>query len=166
MQQNLQTAHDIFNRNTHSDPFAIKIPSNFATKQNIDVMTHAFILNKIALLPFYQNERLTQLYKMSLEYLVNQEKTKYKNQRFIDGMVNHLQNWQINMSMFGVWPYTRACFYRIQERLKENQDCLESVILKRGILEPNKQQFINKSQNSNIQVKSDSLKMIIKIGNR
>lgn len=55
MQENLQTAQDIFNRNTHTNPFQIKLPSHHASQQNINIMAQAFILNKLALLPFYQH---------------------------------------------------------------------------------------------------------------
>ncbi len=43
------------------------------------------------------------------------------------------------MNEFGSWPFTRAAFYSIEEKVKKKQDLLEKVILKRAILEPNKQ---------------------------
>lgn len=68
------------------------------------------------------------------------------------------------MSLFGVWPYTRACFYYIEERLKDKKESMERVMLQRGILEPNKQEFINKSQN--VDFKSEKLKLLVRICNK
>lgn len=76
-------------------------------------MAHACVLNKLALLPFHESEKLAQIYRLSLEHLINCDKERYKSEAFVDQIITHIIGWQYSMGSFGVWPYTRACFYSI-----------------------------------------------------
>jgi hypothetical protein len=77
-------------------------------------MAHALVLNKLALLPFYENEQFSRLYKLSLEFIISSDGERFKRTAFIEEVMAHVVGWQLNMSMFGAWPYTRACFYSIE----------------------------------------------------
>lgn len=102
-------------------------------------MAQAFTLNKLALLPFYQSEGLIGLYKLALEALLSQREEVMRREEFLEGLVWHLENWQINMGGLGSWQYTRAAFFSLEERMKRNVSLMEKVILRRAIHEPNKQ---------------------------
>ena len=53
-------------------------------------------------------------------------------------LLGHIENWEKHMKDFGTWPYTRAALYAVEEKVKKNQALWEKVILRRGLLEPNK----------------------------
>jgi len=63
-------AKGVFLRNNHSNSFHIKIPSHNASRKLVENMCHAYILNKLALIPFHEDQKTTQLYKNSLENLI------------------------------------------------------------------------------------------------
>ena len=54
MKDSIQTAQDIFYRNKFLSSFHIKIPSHHASKEFINILLNTHIINKLALLPFYQ----------------------------------------------------------------------------------------------------------------
>lgn len=102
-------------------------------------MAQAFTLNKLALLPFYQSESLVGLYKLALEALLNQREGVMRKEEFVEGLVGHLENWQINMGGLGSWQYTRAAFFSLEERVRKNVALMEKIVLRRALHEPNKQ---------------------------
>lgn len=102
-------------------------------------MAQAFTLNKLALLPFYQSESLVGLYKLALEALLNQREDVMRKEEFVEGLVGHLENWQINMGGLGSWQYTRAAFFSLEERVRKNVALMEKIVLRRALHEPNKQ---------------------------
>lgn len=113
-------ARDILARNTHNNLFHLKMPSHNASQQSVLNQYHGFILNKLALVPFGQDTKLTQLYKTSLEHLIALPPQYFKNECFVEGVVEHLCIWQRNMGDYGAWPYTRAAFFSIEDKVKKN----------------------------------------------
>ena len=101
-------------------------------------MCHTFILNKLALVPFQEDQQQTHLYQQSLEILLELPKEYFRNDSFVGDLTDHLVTWEKRMGQFGSWPYTRAAFYSIEEKVKKNKVQYENIVLKRALLEPNK----------------------------
>lgn len=75
MRSDIQTAVDILYRNQHQNPFQLKVPSHNASRDAILLQCRAFVLNKLALVPFFQSHRLTNLYQTVLQTLIESIKS-------------------------------------------------------------------------------------------
>lgn len=65
-----QIEEDVLNRNDHNNPFQLKIPSHNASQANLDLLSLAYTLNKLALLPLALHPLLPQLEKLALEHIL------------------------------------------------------------------------------------------------
>jgi hypothetical protein len=88
---------DIYARNNHNNLFQLKVPSPNASQHSLRHMAHAFILSKLALIPFHEDAKTTQLYRTSLEELLALPKEYFKSPHFVEQLTDYLTLWEQNM---------------------------------------------------------------------
>lgn len=61
-------------------------------------MYHGFILNKLALIPFEEDPKMVQLFRTSLEHLLQLPLDYYKNEEFVEELTEYLCIWEKHMN--------------------------------------------------------------------
>ena len=75
-----RAAEGVLLRNEHLNLFQLKVPSHHASRQSVENMSQAFLLNKLSLLPFHHDQQLTHLYRQTLENLLQLPLEHFKNE--------------------------------------------------------------------------------------